>query len=266
MKYLRKMWAKRPFSGKRRKAAAQVKRLWQPVPLGKAERQSAGDLYEFFLSSRGKDIHKWHHYFDIYERHLKRFVGTRFRFLEIGVFRGGSLRMWRDYFGADATIVGIDIDASCGELDGRHGAVRIGDQSDPEFLSSVCAEFGPFDAILDDGGHNPSQQIASFCHLYPLLAENGVYICEDTQTNFWPKRQDLGRYRTFVNLAGKVAKHLTEPHYLRRNYKRFGQLPAEREGELNVSYIAATTYSVQFYDAVIVFEKRCKVEPWHDIR
>ena len=83
---------------------------------------------------------------------------------------------------------------------------------------------------------------------------------------FWPKRQDLGRYRTFVNLAGKVAKHLTEPHYLRRNYDRFGHLPAEREGELNVSYIAATTYSVQFYDAVIVFEKRRKVEPWHDIR
>ena len=168
MKYLRKMWAKRPLGGKRRKAAAQVKRLWQPVPLGKAERQSAGDLYEFFFSSREMDIHKWHHYFDIYERHLKQFVGTRFRFLEIGVFRGGSLRKCRDYFGADATIVGIDIDASCGELDGRYGAVRIGDQSDPEFLSSVCAEFGPFDAILDDGGHDPSQQIASFCHLISL--------------------------------------------------------------------------------------------------
>jgi len=266
MKYLRKLWAKRPLGEKRLNAAAQVRRLWQPVSLEKSERQSEGDLYEIFLSSRARDVHKWHHYFDIYERHLKRFVGTRFRFLEIGVFRGGSQRMWRDYFGADATIVGIDIDESCRDLDGRYGAVRIGDQCDPAFLSSVCEEFGPFDAILDDGGHDPSQQIASFCHLYPSLAENGVYICEDTQTNFWPKRQDLGRRRTFVNLASDIAKHLTEPHYLRRNYDRFGHLPAERSGELTVSYIAATTFAVQFYDAVVVFEKRRKVEPWHEIR
>ena len=174
--------------------------------------------------------------------------------------------MWRNYFGPDATIVGIDIDKSCAEFDGRSGAVRIGDQCDPEFLSSVCEEFGPFDAILDDGGHDPSQQIASFCHLFPLLAENGVYMCEDTQTNFWPTRQDLGRSRTFVNLASDIAKLLTEPHYPRRNYGRFRYLPAERDGELNVSYIAATTFSVQFYDAVIVLEKRRKVEPWHDIR
>jgi hypothetical protein len=266
MKYLRKLWAKRPLGRKRRKAAAEAKRLWQPVPLEKKESQSEGELYEYFLSSSERDIHKWHHYFDIYERHLKRFVGTPFRFLEIGVFRGGSQRMWRDYFGADATIVGIDIDVSCAELDGRHGAVRIGDQSDPAFLSSVCEEFGSFDAILDDGGHDPSQQIASFCHLYPLLAENGVYICEDTQTNYWPTRQDLGRHKTFVNLAAEVAKRLTEPHYSRANYDRFGRRPTEREGELNVSYLAATTFSVQFYDAVVVLEKRRKAEPWHAIR
>ena len=55
-------------------------------------------------------MNKWWHYFEIYETFLHRYANSEVRFLEIGVFRGGSMQMWRDYFGEKATIVGIDID------------------------------------------------------------------------------------------------------------------------------------------------------------
>lgn len=266
MKYLKNYLARLPFSKNRRKSTEALKRLWQPAPLAKTERQSNGSLYDYFLGSSSRDLHKTHHYFDIYERHLGRFVGTPLRFLEIGVFKGGSLRMWRQFFGPEATIVGIDIDKGCARFDGQHGAVRIGDQTDEDFLKSVNDEFGPFDVILDDGGHNPSHQVISFCYLYPAMTPNGVYICEDTQVNFWPKRQDLGRKTTFMNLATSIALHLTEPSYPRKNWNRFSLHPTDRDGELLVSSVSATTASVHFYDSIVAFERCPKAEPFHEER
>ncbi len=266
MNYIKKLLGKMPLSKKRRRTARAVERLWRDTPLGKADRQSEGALYDYFLRNDRNDIYKWHHYFDVYEHYLARFIGTPFRFLEIGVLRGGSQRMWRDYFGAGATIVGIDIDRECAKLDGCHGAVRIGDQTDEGFLDSVRGEFGPFDVVIDDGGHEPSQQIQSFSYLYPNVTENGVYIVEDTQTSFWPSRRDLGGKLTFVNLALEAATRLSEPHFERRMLDRYAKPPGERPGEVTASRVAATTHGVHFHDSMIVFEKREKSEPWHEIR
>ena len=72
-----------------------------------------GFLHNYFLNNSGKLLHKWMHYFDIYERHLERFRNTAPIMLEIGVSGGGSLAMWKDYLGPEAKIVGIDIDPAC---------------------------------------------------------------------------------------------------------------------------------------------------------
>src|SRR5262249_42029369 len=45
---------------------------------------------------------------------------------------------------------------------------------------------GPFDIIIDDGSHIPQHVIASFQALFPLLADDGIYVIEDVQTTFWP--------------------------------------------------------------------------------
>lgn len=58
-------------------------------------------------------IHKWIHYFDIYERLFEKFIGKEINILEIGVSHGGSLQMWKEYFGDKATIFGLDIDPLC---------------------------------------------------------------------------------------------------------------------------------------------------------
>ena len=48
------------------------------------------DLQRYFESNSGNRIHKWMHYFDIYERHFSRFRGTDVHLLEIGVAHGGK--------------------------------------------------------------------------------------------------------------------------------------------------------------------------------
>ena len=132
----------------------------------------------------GSPLDKWVHYFPIYDRHLATYRGSAIRVLEIGVYRGGGLAMLGHYLGPAAQIVGIDIDELARTGAGRH-VVEIGDQEDPAFLSSVAERHGPFDIVIDDGGHTMRQQIRSVETLFPLLAEGGVYIVEDCHTSYW---------------------------------------------------------------------------------
>lgn len=84
------------------------------------------DLERFYFGESHRLINKWLHYFEIYERLFSKYRGKKIKMLEIGVFKGGSLQMWKDYFGKDATIVGVDINPECKsfEEDGIH--VEIG--------------------------------------------------------------------------------------------------------------------------------------------
>ncbi len=118
-----------------------------------------------------------------YERH---FAGlTPSRVLEIGVQGGGSLKIWRDMF-PEAEIVGVDIDASCKQHEGKNITVEIGDQEDVEFLE----ELGDFDIIIDDGGHTMKQQQVSFETLFPKLSKGGLYVIEDLHTSYWRQFSD----------------------------------------------------------------------------
>jgi hypothetical protein len=155
---------------------------WKPLSLN--------PLYAFFAANRGGyPQDKWIHYFPIYDRYLANYRGRPVRVLEIGVFRGGGLEMLRHYLGPDAYLVGIDIDEVALAAASNH-RVEIGDQADPEFLLRVAEKHGPFDIVIDDGGHTMLQQIASVETLFPLLAEAGTYIVEDCHTSYWPAYAD----------------------------------------------------------------------------
>lgn len=245
------------------------KKLGDRVRLASNDVQSAGRLYDLFLARNDRGVHKWHHYFDVYERHLGRFSGTAFRMLEIGVSKGGSLSMWSEYFGPDARIVGLDVNPKTLEFDGRwpNVTVRIGDQADPAFLAAFDDEFGPFDVVIDDGGHTARQQINSFNLLYPRMTERGVYICEDTHTSYWPGFADAGPGRTMIEHAKRLVDYLHQPYQGEANaLTRFGIRPDDRDGGLEVTRFAAETFSVQFYDSMIVFERRPRAEPFREVR
>ncbi len=133
----------------------------------------------FNNNTKGNGIWKWRHYFDIYHRHFHKFRGRKLKILEIGIYSGGSLKMWRDYFGDHCRIVGIDIEPDCRAYENNYTKVYIGSQSDRAFLRKVIEEEGPFDIIIDDGGHRPNQQRISLEELLPHVTHGGVYLCED---------------------------------------------------------------------------------------
>src|SRR5258705_12598301 len=91
-------------------------------------------LASYFRSHKeGPGIWKWMHYFDVYHRHFSKFVGREVHVLEIGIYSGGSLPMWREYFGGQSHIYGVDIEDACRVYAGERIKVMIGDQADRTF-------------------------------------------------------------------------------------------------------------------------------------
>ena len=136
-----------------------------------------GDLVKFFDGRQtGPGIWKWRHYFPIYERHFEKFRGREVHFLEIEIYSGGSLDMWREYLGPRAYIYGVDIEPSCKAYEGNRTRIFIGDQADPKFWADFRQQVPILDAVLDDGGHVFHQQVATVNELLPHLRPGGVFF------------------------------------------------------------------------------------------
>ncbi len=134
-------------------------------------------LAAVYGSDKGATAHR---YVDLYERHLAPVRRRVHKVLEIGIYRGASLRMWRDYF-ANAEVFGVDIKPVV--VDGPRIQTICGDQSDPDLLRRVAA-LGPFDLIIDDGSHQADQQLATFDGLFGAVTPGGFYVIEDMQTAY----------------------------------------------------------------------------------
>lgn len=140
----------------------------------------------FDAHTAGPGIYKWRHYFEVYHRHLAKFVGREVHVAEVGVFGGGSLAMWRSYFGERSQIYGIDQEPGCRMHGGTGIDVVIGDQASPRFWETFRADVPRLDVVIDDGGHEPYQQIATLEGVLAHIAPGGVYICEDVLGPFQP--------------------------------------------------------------------------------
>jgi hypothetical protein len=198
-------------------------------------------LWQDFLINNGKEIHKWVHYFPIYERHFAQWRNKSLTFLEIGVSKGGSLEMWQRYFGPLAQIVGIDIDPDCKkhELPGIN--IRIGNQSDPNFLKAVLKEFGIPDIVLDDGSHQMIDILNSFNFLYPKIPKNGLYLVEDLHTAYWEEYGGgINEKTNFINISKNLIDSLNADH---------------SRGAVESNEFTKNTFSINFYDSIVVFEK-----------
>lgn len=192
------------------------------------------------------DVHKWTNYFSVYERHLAALCDKPIVFLEIGICDGGSLKMWRSYFGPRATIVGIDVNPACRRFadDGTH--VEIGDQADPDFLEGIARKYGPFDVVLDDGGHTMRQQRVTLDTLFPHVKENGLFIVEDTHTSYWPAF-GVSREKSFMDYAKELVDRLN------------GWFIVSRRDPVDAW--TRNVAGMHFYPSMVVFEKAPVDEP-----
>lgn len=127
----------------------------------------------------GPGIWKFDHYLDMYHRHFERFRGTEAHLVEIGIYSGGSLEMWRDYLGPRCHIYGVDVEDECLRYEDDRTRVFIGDQTDRDFWGRFRAEVPSVDIVVDDGAHRPGHQITSLEELLPHMRPGGVYVVED---------------------------------------------------------------------------------------
>ncbi len=153
---------------------------------------------DFDSHVHGNGIWKWRHYFSIYHDHFSRFRGRRIRILEIGVYGGGSLDMWRKYFGDECEIIGVDINPECKRYARNGVSIHIGNQSDRDFWRHLHKTVGDFDIIIDDGGHKPRLQRPTFEEILRAIKPGGVYLCEDL----------LGTKNPFVSYLSGFANQL----------------------------------------------------------
>ncbi|TFV87770.1 class I SAM-dependent methyltransferase [Blastococcus sp. CT_GayMR16] len=205
-------------------------------------------LFGYFSSHRaGRVLDKWVHYFPVYSRHFAPFRGRPVRILEIGIYRGGSLDMWQWYFGSQVTLVGVDIDEDARAASDPRHVVEIGDQTDADFLRRVAGQHGPFDIIIDDGGHEMQQQIVTTETLFPLLADGGVFLVEDTHTSYWESYEG-GRNRagTFMEWAKNRLDDVNGFH-------QPGEVDPVWTGQLD---------SVHVYDSIVVLDKKTRFAPF----
>jgi hypothetical protein len=175
--------------------------------------RAPGELERYFDAvTEGPGVWKWRHYFGVYDRHLSTFRGRSPVVVEIGIYSGGSLPMWREYFGPGCQIHGIDIEPACTSYADDGIDIHIGDQADPEFWRGFIEKVGRVDVVIDDGGHEAHQQIATLEALLPAITPGGVFICEDVHGPFHPFHSYVDGLTRSLSAIGADATPPTTAH------------------------------------------------------
>jgi hypothetical protein len=162
-----------------------------------------------------------HGYLEMYDSIFAPWIDREIRFLEIGIHKGGSLQLWRDYF-PRATIIGIDRKLPKQFVPGERIHVFEGNQADRTFLSDVANTIAPdgFDIIIDDASHIGEKVKRTFWHLFDHhLKSGGLYAIEDWGTGYLDDFPDGKRFNpkpSILNcvrslLPQRLAKQLKVP-------------------------------------------------------
>ncbi|MEZ5939832.1 MAG: hypothetical protein R3C18_00480 [Planctomycetaceae bacterium] len=99
--------------------------------------------------------------------------------LEVGIYSGGSLDMWLEYFGEGCRVYGVDIEMACKSYETDRIRVFIGDQESRGFWAQFKAEAPDIHVLIDDGGHTPEQQMVTLEEMLPEMPVGSIYVCED---------------------------------------------------------------------------------------
>jgi hypothetical protein len=137
------------------------------------------------------------YHLEVYEELFEHLVDKEIRLLELGIYQGKSLLLYRDYF-EKGRIIGLDMNPI--QIDDSTGRIRtyVGYQQDIALLNRIAQEEAPdgFDVIIDDCSHIAEPTRIAFWHLFVNhLKPGGIYAIEDIGTAFIDDFPDGGRYK-----------------------------------------------------------------------
>jgi len=197
----------------------------------------------YFFNQSERPIYKWTHYLEIYDKVFQKFQNTECKVLEIGVYQGGSLQMWKNFFGKKSTIIGFDIDERCKNFEENQIHIRIGNQKSINDLENLVKEFKNFDVIIDDGSHFSQDQITTFKFLFEHLNNDGIYLVEDIHTSYWETHEGgIKKENSFVEFSKNKIDEINGYH------------------NKIINFYTKNLKSISFYDSMIFFEKKINIK------
>lgn len=191
--------------------------------------------YAAYLAAPYRSI-KHSSYFAAYDELFGSYYGNPVTFVEIGVLDGGSLFMWRELFGPEARIIGVELNPEAKRWEKDGFEIYCGNQADRDFWQHFVTKVGPVDVVLDDGGHTFEQQIVTTECLLPHIADGGILAVEDTHTSYM-KAFGGPSPASFIEFAKNIVDGV---HY--RSEKLSGR-PYER-----------TVHSLEFFESIVAFK------------
>jgi len=200
------------------------------------------ELEKQFLESKDLSI-KWKKYFNVYEELFFKFKNKKIVFVEIGIANGGSLKIWKNYFGKDAKIIGIDLNENCKKFEDLENDINviIGNQSSEKFWDDFFKKFGNVDIILDDGGHTNLDQITTAAKTLPHINDGGFLVVEDTHTSYLKQYNSDNKF-SFINFTKKLIDDLNSNISLELNIEK------------KKYSLRKLVYSYQFFESIVVFK------------
>lgn len=135
---------------------------------------------------------------NFYEKEFEKYKNKEIKLLEIGIFEGGSIKLWKEYFSNPKEIIGVDITSE--KLNSKYlnldnVSYHFGDAYDIEFSKLFSNDF---DIIIDDGPHTLDSQIKSIQLYLPKLKKDGIFVIEDVQQTSW--------FEHFITESEKISK------------------------------------------------------------
>jgi hypothetical protein len=182
---------------------------------------------------------KWKQYFEIYLKVFGKFRKKKITFVEIGTAMGGSLFMWRKFFGYKARIIGIDLNPEAKKLEKFGFEIYIGDQAEDNFWKNFYKKIGKIDILLDDGGHTNIQQISTLYNSINHIRDEGLIVIEDTHASYISKGFNNPSKFSFINYSKQIIDSI---------HKRCPTI--NRPEDL----FSKKIYSITYYESIAIFE------------
>ena len=195
------------------------------------------ELLDLFYKSEKKSL-KWDKYFPVYEDLLSKYKNKKITFVEVGILNGGSLEIWKKYFGKDSRIIGIDLNPICKKFENKNCEIFIGSQSDPSFWRDFYNKVGNVDIILDDGGHTNEQQLTTLLESLNFINNGGVHIVEDVHTSYLKRYGNPSKY-SFINFSKKSIDDINF------TFPKIGSFK---------NSINKIVHSIEFFESIVAFK------------
>lgn len=201
------------------------------------EKYQLTELYKHYIDSPLRSV-KHSSYFLTYENLLEQYRNKPITFVEVGIHNGGSLFMWRNFFGDNARIIGVDLNPNVKELEKYGFEIFIGNQCDNSFWKNFYKDVGNVDVLLDDGGHTYEQQIKTVINSVNCINDGGMIIVEDTHTSYFRNFGYPSRY-TFIKWAHKISDNINA---------RFEKVSIKKPK------FKDSIYSIEFFESIVSFK------------